>query len=235
MAVIVVAHGAWSGGWSWRKMRPLWRAAGHEVLTPTCTGLGERAHLVRPEVDLATHVADIVGVLDAEDLREVVLLAHSYGGMVATGVAQQRPERLRRIVYLDALVPRPGEAVFDILPAAAAARMRAAVAAGDGWRIPPNPLPPDTPPEWAAFAAPRRLPQPVRTFEQRLPESPLPDLPRAYLFCTRVGPDDTFRPFAERVRREPGWSYAEIDATHNPHVTVPERLAALVEPLLAGG
>ena len=139
MATIVVAHGAWSGGWAWGKMRAIWTAAGHEVWTPTLTGLGERGHLANPAVDLETHVRDVVGLLDCEDLQEVVLIGHSYGGMVATGVAQRRPERLHRLVYLDALVPQPGASVFELVPAQAAARMRAAaLAAGEGWRIPPT-------------------------------------------------------------------------------------------------
>lgn len=233
MATILVAHGAWSGGWAWWKMRAIWRAAGHEVWTPTLTGLGERGHLSGPEIDLETHIRDIVALLDCEDLEEVVLIGHSYGGMVATGVAQRRPERLRRLVYLDALVPDPGEAVFDLVPPQAAARMRAAAAAeGDGWRIPPNPLPPDTSPEDVVYARPRRLPQPIRTFERPLPASAVPNLPRAYVFCTRVGPDDTFRRFAERAAREPGWTLETIDASHGPHITCPEVLAGLVARLL---
>jgi pimeloyl-ACP methyl ester carboxylesterase len=233
MATIVVAHGAWSGGWAWRKMRPLWRAAGHEVWTPTLTGLGERGHLASPAVDLETHIHDVVGLLDCEDLEEVVLIGHSYGGMVATGVAQRRPERLRRLIYLDALVPEPGRSAFALVPPQAAARMRAAAAAeGEGWRIPPNPMPPDTSAEDVLYARPRRLPQPIGTFEQPLPATPVPSLPRVYLFCTRVGPDDTFRPFARRAVSEPGWTYRELDASHSPHTTCPERLAALIEELL---
>lgn len=232
MATILVAHGAWSGGWSWRKIRPIWRAAGHEPFTPTYTGLGERSHLAAPTIDLLTHIRDIVGVLDAEDLREVVLIGHSYGGMVATGVAQERPERLRRLIYLDAFVPRPDESLLDLAPPEVAARMRAAAGTGDGWRVPPMPMPPDTPAEWAAFAQPRRLPQPLATFEQKLPQAPVPDLPRVYVYCTKRGPEDTFGRFAERARREPGWEFRAIDASHNPHVTCPERLAALLEEFL---
>jgi pimeloyl-ACP methyl ester carboxylesterase len=233
MATIVVAHGAWSGGWAWRKMRAIWTAAGHEVWTPTLTGLAERSHLAGPTVDLDTHIRDIVGLLDCEDLQEVVLIGHSYGGMVATGVARRRPERLRRLVYLDALVPQPGASAFELVPARAAARMRAAAAAeGEGWRIPPDPLPPDTSAEDVLYARPRRLPQPIRTFEQALPMAAIPALPRVYLFCTRVGPDDTFRPFARRAAAEPGWTSRELDASHGPHTTCPEALAAALADLL---
>src|SRR5579862_6453256 len=101
MATFVLVHGAWHGGWCWRKLTPLLRAAGHEVFAPTLTGLGERAHLATPEVGLSFHVQDVVNVLVYEDLHEVVLVGHSYGGMVITGVTGQAPERLAQLVYLD--------------------------------------------------------------------------------------------------------------------------------------
>ena len=116
MTVFVVAHGAWSAAWAWKKMRPLLAAAGHELWTPTYTGLGERAHLASPAIDLDTHIADVVGVLGMEDLREVVLIAHSYGGMVATGVADRARERIAQLIYLDAFVPRDGQSLFDLQP-----------------------------------------------------------------------------------------------------------------------
>src|SRR5580765_3033410 len=100
MATIVLAHGAWSAGWAWKKMRPRFRAAGHEFFSPTYTGLGERAHLAHPGIDLSTHIGDVLAVLQFEDLADVTLLGHSYGGMVATGVADRAPERIRRTVYI---------------------------------------------------------------------------------------------------------------------------------------
>ena len=108
MATFVVAHGAWSSGWAWKKMRPLLRAAGHEIFTPSYTGLGERSHLSSPDVTLETHIQDIANVLFYEDLTDVVLIGHSYGGMVATGVADRASERIRQVIYLDAFVPRDG-------------------------------------------------------------------------------------------------------------------------------
>src|SRR5689334_10209024 len=106
MATFLIAHGAWSAGWAWKKMRPLMAQAGHELWTPTYTGLGERRHLSAADLDLQTHIDDILGVLETEDLRNVILVGHSYGGMVATGVAAIAPERIRKLVYLDAFVPR---------------------------------------------------------------------------------------------------------------------------------
>jgi pimeloyl-ACP methyl ester carboxylesterase len=114
MATFVVAHGAWSAGWAWKKLRPLMRAAGHELWTPTHTGLGERAHLAHPDVDLDTHIQDIVAVLETEDLNDVYLIGHSYGGMVATGVADRARARIKHVIYLDAFAPKDGQSVFDL-------------------------------------------------------------------------------------------------------------------------
>lgn len=111
---IVLVHGAWHGGWGWRRLTPLLRRAGHEVYTPTMTGLGERAHLAGPGVDLETHIGDIVGVLEAEELESVMLLGHSYGGMVITGVMDRVPERIRHVVFLDAAVPEDGMSLWDL-------------------------------------------------------------------------------------------------------------------------
>jgi len=227
MAVFLVAHGAWSAGWAWKKMPPLLRAAGHEVVIPTYTGLGERAHLAHSSIDLETHIQDVLSVLEFEDLSGVILIGHSYGGMVATGVATRVPERLRHLVYLDAFVPRPGQSLLDLLPTEAAATMqRLAAETGDGWRVPPNPMPPDTPAADVAWAVPRRRPQPIKTFTTPLPaQAGEPSLPRSYIYCTRLPPHDVFGQFAARARQEPGWRYFEMDASHNPHITVPQALA----------
>src|SRR5512145_206156 len=225
MATFVVAHGAWSAGWAWKKMRPLLAAAGHELWTPTYTGLGERAHLASPAIDLDTHIADIVGVLEMEDLREVVLIGHSYGGMVATGAADRARERIAQLIYLDAFVPRDGQSLFDLQPEQTRARMRElARSGGEGWRVPPTPMPADTPAADVAWAAGRRLPHPIRAFEQpvRLAGQAAPP-PRSYIYCRRIGPVDVFRQFAERAHRE-GWRTFEIDASHNPHITAPQAL-----------
>ncbi|MBV9253581.1 MAG: alpha/beta fold hydrolase, partial [Actinobacteria bacterium] len=116
MATFVLVHGAWHGGWCWRKLTPLLRAAGHEVFTPTLTGLGERSHLGHPDVGLATHVGDVAQVLWYEDLSNVVLVGHSYGGLVIGGVADQAPGRLKHLVYLDAFVPEHGRSMLDLGP-----------------------------------------------------------------------------------------------------------------------
>ena len=108
MATYVLVHGAWHGGWCWNRVAPLLRAKGHDVYTPTLTGLGERVHLASPEVDLSTHVTDVVNVIEFEDLRNVILMGHSYGGQVITGVAGVIPQRIAQLAYLDAVVPNDG-------------------------------------------------------------------------------------------------------------------------------
>ena len=115
MATFVLVHGGWAGGWQWREIASLLRAAGHDVFTPTLTGLGERVHLASPDVGLDTHIQDILMVLEYEDLHDVILVGYSYSGMVITGVAERAPERLAHLVYLDAYVPRDGQSLLDML------------------------------------------------------------------------------------------------------------------------
>ena len=171
MATFVIVHGAWSGGHAWRWLRPLLQAAGHEVFTPALTGLGERSHLANAQIDLDTHVLDVVGVLEYEDLLQVVLVGHSYGGVVITGVADRVPERLAQLVYLDAEVPMDGQSEFDLLPPEErAVYQESARSKGQGWRIlPPVPEPlPDDLDANLRWAMSRMVPQPVATFAQPL-------------------------------------------------------------------
>src|SRR3954463_6702408 len=139
----LVCHGAWSAGWAWKKVHPLMQAAGHRLVTPSYTGLGERAHLANPSVDLEAHIQDILNVIEYEDLHDIVLLGHSYGGMVATGVADRVRDRIAQLIYLDAFVPADGQSLLD-LNEPARQHMRELAASGDVWRVPPNPPPPDT-------------------------------------------------------------------------------------------
>lgn len=235
MATIVLAHGAWSAAWAWKKMRPLFRDAGHEFFSPTYTGLGERAHLAHPEIDLDTHIADVSAVLEFEGLKDVTLLGHSYGGMVATGVADRMKDRIARVVYIDAFAPREGESLFDLVGPKAEGNMRAgAVKNGDGWKLPINPMPPDTAPEDVAWASPRRRPQPIKTFEQKIKLQAKDAPPRHYIYAKRSGPGDPFRQFGDRAQSEAGWKYYEIDASHNPHITCPNELMTLLGKIMAG-
>ena len=230
MVTFVVAHGAWSAGFAWKKMHPLLAAAGHRLIVPTYTGLGERVHLAAATVDLDLHIRDIEAVLFHEDLSAVHLIGHSYGGMVATGVADRARERIAALTYLDAFVPRDGQCLFDLaLPDGRASAQTAAAGTGDGWRVPANPMPTDTSEADQAWLMPRRHAQPIGTFAQplRLAHGEI-TVPRTYIYCTRVPPGDVFGQFARMARADPRWRYEELDASHNPHVTEPAELARLL-------
>ncbi len=229
MATFVVCHGAWSAGWVWKKMHPLMRAKGHELITPTYTGLGERTHLATSAIGLEHHVQDMLMVLQIEDVRDAILIGHSDGGMVATGVADIAAERISKLVYLDAFVPQHGKCSFDYMPPDHRKRMEDN--AVDGWRVPPNPPPPDTSPKDVAWIEPRRVHQPLACFQEPLLlENREPQMPRTYIYAARSGPGDVFRQFAERARKE-GWAYFEMDASHSPHVTAPDALADVLDKI----
>lgn len=221
MATYLICHGAWSGGWSWKKVRALLRAAGHEVFTPTYTGLGERAHLAHPMVDLETHIQDVFGVIEYEDLADFILVGHSYGGMVVTGVADRVPEKVRHLVYLDAFVPTDGQSLDDLT-----GQVREGV---EGWLLAPNPPAPDTSAADLAWNLPRRRHMPARCFSQKLRLAHAqPRFPRTYIHCTKkVGPD-VFRQFPDRLRDAAGWRFLEMDASHSPNLTEPEALAQVL-------
>ena len=230
---ILVCHGAWSGGWSWKKMFPLMRAAGHRLVVPTYTGLGDREHLAYPAIDLETHIRDVLGAIKFEDLRDIVLLGHSYGGMVATGVADRARDRIGQLIYLDAFVPMDGQCLLDFLPESERRRMRDGAKSGDGWRVPPNPTPQDTPPEDVEWLSPRRVPMPIKCFETKLGlEHGELKLPRSYVYATRAAPLDVFGPCARRAKDERGWRYLEIDASHSPHVTAPDALMNVLRKIV---
>lgn len=213
------------------------RRRGHVLHAPTLTGLGERAHLASASVDLETHVADILGVMRCERLRDVILIGHSYGGMVATAAAGRVPDRISQLVYLDAFVPRPGECLLDLLPPEHAQRMTdSASREGNGWRVPPNPLPPDTPQADAEWMLPLREMQPIATFQQPARIDALPEsVPRTYIYCSRAAPGDVFRVFLQRARTDPGWRHLELDASHSPHVTAPEDLTEALDRIAGSG
>jgi pimeloyl-ACP methyl ester carboxylesterase len=232
-ATFLVCHGAWSAGWAWKKMHPLMAAAGHRLVTPTYTGLGERDHLANPSIDLETHIQDVLNVIKYEDLREIVLIGHSYGGMVATGVADRARDRIVQLIYLDAFVPDDGQSLLD-LNEPGRQRMQEIAKSGDGWRVPPSPIPADTSQADVEWLAARRVDMPIKCFEMKLQLSGGDrTLPRSYIYATRITPADTFGPFARRAKTEAGWRYYEIDASHAPNVTAPEALMALLAKIVA--
>src|SRR6516164_8292237 len=147
MATFVLVHPAWFGGWCWKKVAPILRGRGHEVFTPTLTGLGERAHLANREVGLGTHIEDVANVLKFEDIRDAILVGNSSGGMVITGVADRMPERIAHVVYLDAFVPEDGHSLFDIVPSERSEPIHELVQKeGNGWLVPRF-----APPQWEKF------------------------------------------------------------------------------------
>lgn len=236
MATFVIVHGAWSGAHAWRKVRPRLRAAGHDVFTPALTGLGERAHLAGPDVSLETHIQDVVGVLEYEDLSEVILVGHSYGGVVITGAAGRVVARLAQLVYLDAEVPEDGESEYDLVPPEERSGYEQAARRGDGWRIPPpvpEPLPDGLDPD-ARWVLARMVPHPARTFNDpvRLESSAIAGLQRTYIRCTDGKGGQELPAYVERARSDEGWRYEELTAGHAPHVTAPDALADLLLALV---
>jgi len=228
----LVCHGAWSGGWSWKKMVPLMQAAGYRLVVPTYTGLGDREHLANPSIDLETHIQDILSVIKFEDLDDIVLLGHSYGGMVATGVADRARDRVAQLIYLDAFVPRNGQSLLD-LNAPARPTMEALAKSGDTWRVPPNPTSPDTAAEDLEWLTKRRVAMPIKCFQMALKlQNGEPNLPRSYIYAKRIMPADTFGQFAARAKSEPGWRYFEIDASHSPNVTAPDALMSVLRKIV---
>ncbi len=226
----VLVHGAWHGGWSWKKVAPGLRAAGHQVFTPTLTGVGERAHLGRPEIDLDAHVRDITALLEFEDLRDVVLVGHSYAGMVITGVAAAAPERLGQLVYLDAFLPEPGKCLNDYVPGFVAQYEKGVRERGEGWRLPFN----DalslralgvTDPTDVAWMTPRMTDQPYRTFTQGVRPQPAAAqaLRRTYLLSSER---PHYLAAAERARQQ-GFRVLHVPgAGHDVMVTQPRDLIA---------
>jgi pimeloyl-ACP methyl ester carboxylesterase len=232
MTTFVLVHGGWSGAHGFHLLRPLLRAPGHDVFTPSLTGIGERVHLVSPQVDLTTHVQDVVNQVLYEDLDGIVLLGFSYGGLVVTGALGHIAGRVRHLVYLDAFVPDDGQSLLDLL--GAAGTEAAPMGVGDDWLVPAPPRTFDDPAE-AAFATPRRTPHPRRCFSEpvRLAR-PLESFPfrRTYIRATADEPDAPasaiFDAAAAHARSSPAWGYHEIATNHMVASNRPRELADLL-------
>lgn len=221
-ATIVIVHGAWGGGWAFRDVEQLLRDSGYNVYRPTLTGLGERFHLASPEIDLETHITDIINVLEFEELEDVVLVGHSYGGMVVTGVADRVPYRIRHLVYLDAFVPVDGESVAD-LAQDFMTRLEASGATTGSDYVKPAWVEPGSPP-------PTDVPHPLRTLTDpiRLDGPPGHKLSVSYIITRdSAGAVDSFDPSLARARGF-GWTVYEMVADHNPQWSEPDELAALL-------
>lgn len=236
MANFVMVHGAWHGGWCWAKTAGALRGMGHEVHSPTLTGLGERSHLLTSEITADSHVTDIVNVLKWRDLEEVILVGHSYGGLVVTGVAGQMPERLLALVYLDAFVPEAsGEAIFAKANPARMAAFQQQIDAGaigldvdaavDSWTDDPK---------TKAWLLDRCTPQPKGTFEHGVTlsgrEAEVKN--RHFIVAARNRPSPFWAEY-ERVRVGGNWTSEEIPTLHDAMVEAPvdlaERLSAYAD------
>ncbi len=230
-ATFVLIHGAWHGGWCWRPVQRLLEAKGATVYAPSLTGLGDRKHLNGEQVNLTTHVADVVDLLETEELEQVVLVGHSYAGMVVTGAAAKAAPRLKSVVYLDAFVPEPGQSMFDLSNPKFVAHWRdKAKTAGDGWKVPPM-LDAKAMGLSGALAArvdQKLTAQSIATFDEKLSFEPkaLAGLRRAYL---RAGAFGGFGPTADRVKKN-GWPVRTLDSGHDVMLAHPDELAqALLE------
>lgn len=200
MATFVLVHGATGGGWHWQTVASMLRAAGHDVYTPTLTGQGERTHLASPAIDLQMYIQDIVAVLRYEDLHNVILVGHSYAGLVITGVAEQEPARLAQLIYLEAIVPQDGETFIDIArlvnPAVPTHIEEMVRAQGDGWRVPIiyNDYYKydwrDTPQPFKAMTQPLQITNPAAAA-----------LPRTFIHCTDKNPTRAFDMMAVSAAR----------------------------------
>ena len=207
--VFVIVHGAWGGSWAFGKVDSLMTGQGCMVYRPSLTGLGERVHLASADVDLTTHINDVVNAILFERLTDVILVGHSYGGMVISGVAHRIPDRIRKLVYLDAMVPEDGESVMAIMDPKGEGISK--MIQGD--YIVPSWVKADQPP-------PRDVPHPLKTFTERisLRNPKALKIPAAYILTVDPGKkpeEDNFARSAARARAR-GWEMHEMSADHNP-------------------
>ncbi|MBS7701837.1 alpha/beta hydrolase [Chelatococcus asaccharovorans] len=226
----VLVHGAWHGGWCWQRVADRLTQAGHRVFTPTQTGLGERRHLMSRAITLDTFTLDVANLIEMEDLGDVVLVGHSFGGCALSGVADRMPERIRRLVYLDAMIVEPGRKPFDALPAeGVAARIKAAEESSGGLSLPA--------PAAAAFGVTdaadaawleRHLtPQPLSTYLSPLNvNGPIGNgLAATYIGC--VAPAyAALNSSRDWARNRKGFDYEELAACHDAMVSAPDALTA---------
>lgn len=245
MAIVVLVHPAWLGGWCWKKLVPLLEERGHTVYTPTLTGLGDRSHLAHPGITLQTHVDDIVNVLTYADLRDLILVGTSSSGAVVTGVAGRVPERIAQLVYVDAFVPEDGQALWDLIPPQRRPPMQALVdTEGSGWLLPrfaPEPWEQFVRQAWQvtdetdqAWMLARLRPTPFGHFTSpvRLVNPAAQRLPKTYIRCPEW-PNPSFDRYAQTAGQNPSWHLLQLESGHLPYVTAPRELAAMLLEIAA--
>jgi pimeloyl-ACP methyl ester carboxylesterase len=230
MATYLLVHGAWGGGWKFAKVAARLRSRGHVVFTPTLTGQGERSHLAGAAINLTTHVTDILNVIRYEDLSNIVLLGHSYGGMVITAVADAVPEKIAALVYLDAFIPEDGKSLFDLnIPANTQMFIERAGTLG-GLFVPPPP---------AAFFGVNAndaarvdalaAPHPIATMMEkvRLSGSYRAVTKRVYVHGTKLPRESPFKPFYERAKAQ-GWEAHALPCGHDVMLDLPDELTEIL-------
>lgn len=234
MATYVLVHGSATGGWVWRPVAKLLRAAGHEVYTPTLTGMGERMHLLSPAVDLDLHIQDIVNLLEFEDLHDVILIGHSYTGMVVTGAADRALERIGQLVYLDATQPRDGESQADVIPESmAGAKRDARVVDGILMALLPGcklhaSIRDDLTMHGYGWMAERLTPLPYACYDQKLVlenEAAVLAIPRTSVNCTNTLKAWSPQQYERTTHADNVW---EIDTVHGLMISEPEKTAEML-------
>lgn len=228
----VLVHGAYHGAWCWKDVAGRLRAMGHDVYTPTQTGLGERAHLIAFKPTLATFVEDVANVIRTEDLRDVILVGHSFAGSTVSGLADRMPERLRHLVYWDALILKGGEAPFDGLPADVVERYRKLAQDTSGGLSVPPPNPEYfgvTEPAQAEWLRTKLTPHPFETYVSKLElKNPIGNgRPATYVAASRPFFTSTAKS-RETAKSMPGWSYREIPTGHDMMLTMPAETSQML-------
>ena len=232
MTAFVLCHGAWSGGWGYRRVAEIIRASGHEVFIPTYTGVGERSHLANPDINLETHIQDVLGIIKWERIEEFVLVGHSYGGMVITGVADREYKKIRRIVYLDAFLPENGQCLNDLTtPAQQEQMFNLAKEQGEGWRVPrPEGSIADTVSaedrEWIESLSSA---QPLGTFTQKLKleGNHLKIADKVYVLATEKKATPFYQ-FADWTRQQKDWQTVELQIHHHLMQSLPKETAKII-------
>lgn len=231
MATFVLVHGAWHGSWCWKRVRRALQAQGHDVFAPTLTGVAERSHLLSRQVNLETHILDVENLMRWEELSDVVLCGHSYGGCVISGVADRVPDRIRALVYLDAFVLEAGENLAQHVPEVQYKQLlEGAKAVGEGWKVPPIPAEVfnvnagDR--EWVNRQCTM---QPLETFQQPISLSGgLRKIKNVtFILATGFVEGSPFPPFYEKAKAK-GWKTITVPCGHDVMLDLPEELTRVL-------
>ena len=225
----VLIHGAWHGGWCWQRVADRLRTRGHAVFTPTLTGLGERAHLLHPDIDLSLHVADVLGAIRCERLSDIVLVGHSYGGCVISGVAEAVANKIRSIVFLDAFIPNNGESLFDVVQPTVKEVIQGVLDRGETI-VPVR--------DAAAFKVNEKdrawvdslaTPQPIRTMTEKIKLMGARDRIAKKIYIRASGyPNVSFDKAYARVKADRGWRTYEVPCGHDVMIDEPDRLTDIL-------